>query len=517
MSNSSPSDPSSPPDVLQPKKLSFSTKLAYGAGDMGAGITATLLAFSLLIFLTNVAGLNPGLAGRVLLIGKIWDAINDPIVGVLSDRTRSRWGRRHSWMILGAIPFGIFFFLQWIVPHFSNNPDLNQLGLFWYYVIVSILFNTAFTAINLPYTALTAELTKDYNERTSLNSFRFAFSIGGSILCLALGQAIFQIKAIPGDTQKYLVLALICTILSVLPIYWCVWGTNDPTAANVGTLHETSPPETSLPETSPPETSLPETSLPEISPPETSDSVESIPFVKQVKIALTNKPFLYVIGIYLCSWLAFQLTAAIIPYFLVNWMRQDSYFTAALVVQTVALIMLFVWNLVSRRIGKRGVYFLGMSLWIVAEAGLFFLQRDQVGLMYVLFVMAGFGIATAYLVPWSMLPDVIELDELKTGQRREGIFYAFMVLLQKIGLAFGLWLVGEALARSGFITAQPGQPLPEQPEAALFAIRFVVGPLPTLFLICGLILAYLYPITREVHAEILLKLQERNLRGGSGE
>ncbi|HBY77962.1 MAG TPA: MFS transporter, partial [Cyanobacteria bacterium UBA11148] len=90
MSNSSPSDPSSPPDVLQPKKLSFSTKLAYGAGDMGAGITATLLAFSLLIFLTNVAGLNPGLAGRVLLIGKIWDAINDPIVGVLSDRTRSR-------------------------------------------------------------------------------------------------------------------------------------------------------------------------------------------------------------------------------------------------------------------------------------------------------------------------------------------------------------------------------------------------------------------------------------------
>jgi GPH family glycoside/pentoside/hexuronide:cation symporter len=244
---------------------------------------------------------------------------------------------------------------------------------------------------------------------------------------------------------------------------------------------------------------------------------ESIPFFEQLKIVLTNKPFLYVIGIYLFSWLAFQLTAAIIPYFLINWMRQDSYFTAAIVVQGVALIMLFVWNFVSQRIGKRGVYFMGMSLWIIAEAGLFFLQRDQVGLMYLLFVMAGFGVATAYLVPWSMLPDVIELDELNTGQRREGIFYAFMVLLQKIGLALGLWLVGISLDRAGFIAAQAGKPIPEQPESALFAIRFAVGPLPTFFLICGLILAYFYPITREVHAEILLKLRERKLMSESKE
>ena len=486
MSNISPPDPAITPEIPQAKKLSFSTKLAYGAGDLGAGITTTLLAFSLLIFLTNIAGLNPALAGRVLLIGKIWDAVNDPIVGVLSDRTRSRWGRRHAWMIWGGIPFGIFFFLEWIVPHFSNNSDTNQWALFWYYVIISLLFNTAFTAINLPYTALTAELTKDYHERTTLNSFRFAFSIGGSILSLGLGQVIFQV--IPDGQQKYLVLAIICTILSVLPIYWCVWGTTDPTAANQwrdAVAVEETPPITEV--------------------------EESIPFGQQFKIAFANKPFLYVIGIYLFSWLSFQLTAAIIPYFLVNWMGQGSYFIAALLVQTVALIMLFVWNLVSRRIGKRGVYFMGMSLWIIAQAGLFFLPRYQVGLMYVLFIMAGFGIATAYLVPWSMLPDVIELDELNTGQRREGVFYAFMVLLQKIGLALGLWLVGEALNQAGFITAQPGQPLPTQPDSALLAIRLVVGPLPTIFLICGLVLAYFYPLTRQVHAEILLKLHERKL------
>ncbi|MCP2730975.1 MFS transporter [Limnofasciculus baicalensis] len=488
MSNHSPEDSAVAPNEYEspPQKLSFSTKLAYGAGDMGAGITSTLLAFSLLIFLTNVAGLNPKLAGTVLLIGKVWDAVNDPIVGVLSDRTRSRWGRRHSWMILSAIPFGIFFFLQWIVPHFSDNSETNQWLLFWYYAIVSILFNMAFTGVNLPYTALTPELTQDYNERTSLNSFRFAFSIGGSIFSLALGQVIFQF--IPNDGERYLILALICTLFSVLPTYWCVWGTQDPTAVGGSRYVE-----------------IDENN--DIS----QNTEESIPFFEQLKIVLTNKPFLYVIGIYLFSWLAFQLTAAIIPYFLINWMRQDSYFTAAIVVQGVALVMLFVWNFVSRRIGKRGVYFMGMSLWIIAEAGLFFLQRDQVGLMYLLFVMAGFGVATAYLVPWSMLPDVIELDELNTGQRREGIFYAFMVLLQKIGLAVGLWLVGVSLDQAGFIAQKAGQPIPEQPESALFAIRFAVGPLPTFFLICGLILAYFYPITREVHAEILLKLRERKL------
>lgn len=482
MSNTSPSDASIVP-TPKSQKLSLGTKMAYGAGDMGAGITATLLAFSLLIFLTNVAGLDPALAGRVLLIGKIWDAVNDPLVGVLSDRTRSRWGRRHSWMIFSAIPFGVFFFLQWIVPNFSTDPEANQVALFWYYAIVSILFNMAFTGVNLPYTALTAELTQDYNERTSLNSFRFAFSIGGSLIALALGQVLFNV--IPDPKQQYLILALICTVLSVLPMYWCIWGTTDPTSTkglrNAAAERGGAPVE----------------------------EMESIPFLEQIKIAFSNRPFLYVVGIYLFSWLAFQLTAAIIPYFLINWMRQDSYFTAALLVQAVALVMLFVWNAVSKRVGKRAVYFMGMILWILAQGGLFFLPPDQVGLMYVLFAMAGVGIATAYLVPWSMLPDVIELDELTTGQRREGIFYAFMVLLQKIGLAVGLWLVGEALKISGFLTAESGQPIPEQPASALLAIRLVVGPLPTVFLLCGLVLAYFYPITQAVHAEILLKLKER--------
>jgi GPH family glycoside/pentoside/hexuronide:cation symporter len=171
--------------------------------------------------------------------------------------------------------------------------------------------------------------------------------------------------------------------------------------------------------------------------------------------------------------------------------------------------MLFFWQWVSQKLDKKIVYFLGSIIWLIAQIGLFTLQPGQVTLMYILAILAGIGVAVAYLIPWSMIPDVIELDELQTGQRREGIFYAFMVLLQKFGLALGLFIVGIALEAAGFIARVPDKPIPVQPESALFAIRLTVAPLPALFLICGMILAYFYPITREVHADILNQLQER--------
>ncbi len=485
MSNISPSDPSVPSGTPKPEKLSLSTKLAYGAGDLGPAITANIGVFYALFFFTNAAGLNAGLAGGILLIGKIWDAVNDPMVGVMSDRTKSRWGRRLPWMLYGAIPFGIFFFLQWVVPQFSSDRSANNWALFWYYVIIAIVFNTFFTAVNLPYTALTPELTQDYNERTSLNSFRFTFSIGGSILSLILAQIIFaQLKTTP--QQQYVVLAGICTVLSVLPLYWCVWGVRDRVLAFEAQRVET-------------------------------EESERLSVPEQLRIAFRNRPFLYVIGIYLCSWLGVQVTASILPYFVVNWMGlpEAEFPKVAIAVQGTALVMLSVWSAVSRRVGKKAVYYMGMIVWIIAQAGLFFLQPGQVGLMYFLAVLAGFGVSTAYLVPWSMMPDVIELDELNTGQRREGIFYGFMVLLQKVGLALAVFLVGQALEFAGFVATVPGQPAPIQPPSALLAIRSAIGPLPTVALICGLVLAYFYPITREVHAEILLKLSERNSGRGS--
>jgi glycoside/pentoside/hexuronide:cation symporter, GPH family len=486
--NDSVADGDAQRNSLSEEKLDFKTKLAYGAGDLGPAITANISVFYLLIFFTNVAGIPAGLAGSILMISKIWDGVNDPLVGFLTDKTKSlRWGRRLPWIFYGAIPFGIFFFLQWIIPQFSTNQSNNIWPLFWYYVAIGVISQSFYTVVNLPYTAMTPELTQDYDERTSLNSFRFTFSIGGSILSLILTKIVFD--KIHDRQQQFIVLAAICTVISILGLYWCVFGVRDRILAFEAKRIQ-------------------------------SEEPEPLPFFEQLKIVFSNRPFLFVIGIYLFSWLGVQITASIIPYFVVNCMGlkfESDVPNVLIAVQGTALVMLSVWGALSKKLGKKVVYFLGMSVWIIAAAGLFFLQPGQVVLMYVMAVMAGIGVSTAYLIPWSMIPDVIELDQLQTGQRREGIFYGFMVLLQKFGLAFGLFLVGNALQVSGFKEAVVGQAtLPIQPESALLAIRIAVGPIPTVCLICGLVLTYFYPITREIHAEIMLKLKERQEKRESG-
>jgi GPH family glycoside/pentoside/hexuronide:cation symporter len=162
----------------------------------------------------------------------------------------------------------------------------------------------------------------------------------------------------------------------------------------------------------------------------------TLPFLEQLTIAFNNRP------VSLCHWHLSLFLAGCPSHSFhssllcrqLDGLEPEAEFAQsdAIAVQGTAFVMLFVWSAVSKRVGKKAVYYMGMTLWIIAQGGLFFLQPGQVVLMYFLAVMAGFGVSTAYLVPWSMMPDVIELDELQTGQRREGIFYGFMVLLQKV-------------------------------------------------------------------------------------
>lgn len=526
--------------------LRLSTKLAYGAGDLGPAITANVLVFFLLYFFTNVAGLSAGLAGLVLAIGKISDAVNDPITGMLSDRTQTRWGRRIPWMLGGIVPFGLLFWAQWLIPSLSSDPAANEWLLFGYYVVIGVLFNLAYTAVNLPYTALTPELTQDYNERTSLNSFRMAFSIGGSILSLVLAQLLFQVYA-DDPRQQYLALGELCAWVAIAATLWCCIRIQERhrepllplevrqnlgyILAGLGSLAVVvggaavfqsvinlavlrllllgllvaiagvtlifSQPEPHL--------------VKQADPVAVVANSPTMTFQEQFKIVFATRPFLFVIGIYLCSWLAVQLTASILIYFVVSWigLPEAAFPQVAIAVQGTALVMLFVWQQVSNRWGKKTVYCLGTSIWVVSALAIFGLQPGQVWQTYALSALIGLGVSVAYLIPWSMVPDVIELDELRTGQRREGVFYGFMVLLQKLGLALALFLVGQSLELSGFIKQVPGQPIPVQPESALLAIRIVMSAFPAVVLLGGLVLAYFYPITKEYHENIRAQLAQK--------
>ena len=453
-------------DLAASERLSFGTKLAYGFGDFGTAIVSALKGFFLLIFLTDVARLDPAAAGSILLLTKIWDAVNDPMVGWLSDRTKSRWGRRRPWMLFGALPFGLLFFLLWL------TPELSPAGKFWYYLLVALLGDVAFTVVNLPYTALTPELTQDYDERTRLNSFRFGFSIFGGLLAAVVHPLIVGMFATP--QAGYTVSALIFGVLVTIPSFVVFLGTRERYSSDAVA------------------------------------ATAAIPYWTQLRIAFANRPYRFVISLYLLSWLALQLVQTVIIYFLTYYLRRaDQIPLVLLSVQGSSFIFLFVWSWLSQRLDKRMVYIIGASIWLVVQMGLFFVTPDRFYMAIPLTILAGAGVATAYLIPWAMMPDVIEYDELETGQRREGIFYGFMVFLQKACLALGIWFVGVVLSWSGYITPTDAIPQPVQPDNALAAIRFMMGPVPSVILAASLVLVYFYPITRSEHARIRAELAAR--------
>ncbi len=455
------------------KRLPLVTKLAFGAGDVGPAMVAGIIGFFLLIFMTDVAGLSPEVAGTLLMVSTIWDAVTDPIVGTLSDRTRTRWGRRRPYLLFGAVPFALSFVLLLTVPPFEGNARVG------YFLVVLLFHKLMYTVVNVPYTALTPELTDDYDERTSLNSFRFAFSIVASVAAMVVHP--FLVGS-PPTPEGYMRSAAVWGV-AMLPAFLLSF---------LGTYER-----------------------PRV------EAEAPVGFFEGLRIAMGNRAFRCVSGIYLLSWLAVQTVSTVLLYFINYWLRRsDPGFVASVLlgVQGSALVWLFIWSAMSKRVGKKGVYYRGMVFWIGVSMALFAVQPSWPSIAVIgLAVLAGVGVATAYLVPWAMLPDVIEQDELETGRRREGIFYGFFVFLQKLAVAVGLFLIGQLLGAAGYIKPTTEVQLPVQPDSALFVIRLLIGPIPAVILAAGIYLVYRFPITKEQHEQTLAELARRREAAGAAD
>lgn len=423
--------------------------------------------FFLLNFLINIAGLSPGRAGLVLLIGKIWDAVNDPIVGTLTDRTRTRWGRRRPWLLFGAFPFALAFLLQFIVPATGETAK------FFYYVLVGILLDASFTAVNVPYAALTPELSENSQDRTDLNMYRFSFSVLGGLVAAILYNIV--VNQLYGDAPEIgnLIQGIIIGLIIILSNIIVFANTSERDFNEGGEDH--------------------------------------IPFMEGLKITLQSRPFLYVSAIYLLTWLSIQFVQSLILFFFRDWIggHPGGQFTLALFgLQFSIFVFILVWGYLSRRLGRKKVFYLGVSVWIAVQIALFFVQPGQVNLVIILAFLAGIGVSIGFLIPWSLLPDVVDHDELQTGRRREGIFYGFFVFLQKFGIAFGLFVQGQVLEWTGYIQAQ-GNVIPQQPDSALFALRILTTVVPILFLLASIVVVYYNPINQEKLAEIQAELALR--------
>lgn len=457
-------------DSGAPETLSFWTKMAYGIGDWGPALVAGINGFFLNVFLLEVAGLRPAAVGTIFLLVKIWDAVNDPLIGQLSDRTQTRWGRRRPWLLFGAVPFGLAFFLSYIVP------DISPTGLFWYYLVIAILLDTGYTAINVPYSALTPELTRDYDERTSLNSFRFGWSILGGLAAILMHSTLVGVWDDP--RTGYMISAAIWAGVIVLSNVITFFGVK----------------ETYFKE----ENKAPEPG-----------------FFEGLKIVFANRAFVLVCLIYLASWLAIQFVQNNILLYLTYYFGSTDIFNVmVLILQVCAFGFLVLGTFVSARIGKKNTYYIGMGFWIVTSVALFFLAPGQTTLLIIITVITSIGVGTAYLIPWSMVPDVIELDELETGQRREGIFYGFFVFLQKLGLSLALAIANYALELAGYVNPETAGAITVQNDNVVLLLRSFISVVPLVILSVSIVMVYFYPITREKHTEIRMQLAERKLAAG---
>ncbi|MFN2290222.1 MAG: MFS transporter [Anaerolineae bacterium] len=444
-------------------KLSLRRKALFSTGDLSTSIPLAIVMFFQLYFLTDVAGLRPDLAGWAVGIGRIWDAVNDPLFGLLSDRIRTRWGRRRVLLLFGAVPLGLSFAMMWLVP--SWQP----LALTAYYALAFILFDTVFTAVHVGYNALTPELTADYDERSSLNGYRMAFSISGT-----LGAIIFATVLGWYVEDARLLFAIVGLGLGLVSMV--------PPLIVFGVTRERPAEEQPAP----------------------------LPMREALVATLSNRPFWLIMGLYLLSWTTASILAANLVYFANYYLRvpdQANYFV--LVAEGAAILFIPLWVWVARRLDKRRAFILGTASWIVVSTGIFFVRPDQVGLAYVLAALAGSGIATAYVLPWSMVPDIIEYDEVRTGQRREGSYYAFASFFQKLATGAALWAMGQALALTGYVTPSGGAALPVQPPEAVRAIRFFMGPVPIALLVLAILFAWRYPISREHHRALREELAGR--------
>ncbi len=446
-------------------KISIVTKLMYGAGDFGFAMTDNMLALLIAVYLTDVVGIAPTLAAAAVFIGRTVDYINDPIFGYISDRTRTRWGRRRPYLLLGILPYALSFAMLWWRP-----PISSPLGLAIYYGLAYAIYDCCATMSMMPYYALTPELTDDYDERTSLTSYRMVFSIIGSLVAFVLPLALIGSMR-PENAVRIRGVGLLIGFMGALPLLLTFLGTRERPGAQ---------------------------------------ALEKPSLKESLQAARRNVPFLDTMGIFLFTFTGLEIIAALMLYFLRYRMNLDE--SGDLVFGTmfiVALCSLPFWNWLSHKLDKRSAYIGGMFYLAVVMLLVAFIPPGW-GLPGILGAAAlvGIGFGCVQVLPWAIIPDVVEYDELTTGQRHEGMFYSLVTLFRKVCSSIAIPLTLIVLGWTGYVANSS-----QQPNLAILGIILLVGPLPAMLFLGGAFFARRLPITRQSFAEVREKLDLKRQAG----
>ena len=443
---------SSPRDQAK-EGLPFVLNAGFGVGALGVAILANLVATLLPPFMTNFLGIGAGVVATILLVTKLYDVVTDPLMGIISDRTESRWGRRRPYLFLGGVVSALGLVLMFVPPELENSSYLIS-----YFLVALIISFTGFTLFNVPHLAMAAEMTRNYHARTILMTYRTGFMMTGGFIAAS---SFALVQWLGNDRAAHGPVALMFGALMFLSCYLCFAGT--------------------------------------ASAEQTKRTSHTYSFREQVRSALDNRPYIVLLSAKLCQLFAMASAAATAIYFKVGVLKLDYAFITSyiMVVTIVSVAALPVWARASKALGKRDMYMAGTAgyalvtlTWLLAAPG------DPNMAVYIRGALLGFFAAGILILGPALLPDTIEYDYLKTGLRREGIFASFYTTMEKLANAIGPSVILLILGWFGYQSGTEGWAA-DQPESAIAAIYACAGIVPAVLCFVSIGVLCFYDLSEE--------------------
>lgn len=449
---------------MEGKKLSLGVKLGYGAGEFGPDLFYIVAAMVLMYFLTDTVGLAAGLAGAALMIGRIWDAFYDPIIGHISDKANTKMGRRRPFILGGAFVFCIAMVFLFTNPALVLGSGISQTTLFVYAMITYIIVCTAYSTVFIPYASLAPELTTDYHERTSLMSYRFGFGIPATLL--GAGLALPIVGICQDRSLGFVLMGAIFGIAVLVSALVMVFSVKEPAHVSPAT---------------------------------------SMSFWDSYRSIFKNKPYVLILATYVLNQLGVTLMSTAVIYYCKYILGAENMVTIAMVILLVTAFLFVPINvLISKKVGKKIPYGFGMILMAIALV-LVFLFGNSMGVNFflVMVFIVGIGQGFTYASPYTIVADAIEYDYSITGHRREGVFLGVWSWFAKVSQALAVFLMGLTLQFMGYVP----NIMPQTPSSQL-GIELFLGPVNAVLFVIAAIILYYYPITQERYKEVLAKIAE---------
>ncbi|MFO7611846.1 MAG: MFS transporter [Clostridia bacterium] len=443
------------------KRLTKGEIAVFGMGDIFGGGGQLVINFFYLIFLTDVVKLNPGLAGTIVLISRIWDAVSDPLMGVITDNTKSKFGRRRPYLLAGSFGIIIAFVMLWWPVSFGS-----QAATFAYVLFAYLFYSTISTVIMVPYSSMSSEVSMEYEGRTIVNGTRLFFSQVSSLLCAVLPMQI--VKAAASVETGYMLLGIVFGVFFAIPLFLIFF-----------ICRERAP----------------------MTPEKSKFSFRT--FIAPFKI----RSFRLLIIIYMLAFFSMDVISSIFAYYMKYFLGRPGeleFVLGTMLIVQIAFLPLVV--MLANRIGKARTFILSASVWIVGAALLgFYAVTWPSWTIYVVAGIIGMGLCGCVVMPWTMFPDVTDVGELYFGERKSGSFSGIMTFVRKSSSAFGIFIVSQILNISGYIkpeTVDGKEVLFEQPESLIAALRIIVFAIPVVLLVVTIFFARKYPLSKQVHERL---------------